>query len=52
MGIMLLSLHNVTELIRFTQQIREAILRDTFTTEFAHWLDDAELVDAAKSQET
>lgn len=52
LGIMLLSLHNVTELIRFTQQIREAILRDTFTTEFAHWLDDAELVDAAKSQET
>jgi queuine tRNA-ribosyltransferase len=36
---MLLSLHNVTELIRFTQAIRAAILNDTFTTEFGHWLD-------------
>jgi queuine tRNA-ribosyltransferase len=34
----LLSIHNITELIRFTQQIREAILGDRFTTEFAHWL--------------
>jgi queuine tRNA-ribosyltransferase len=39
LGFMLLSLHNVTELIRFTQLIREAILSDRFTTEFAHWLD-------------
>lgn len=38
LGITLLSLHNVTELIRFTQRIRESILSDTFTTEFAHWL--------------
>ncbi len=38
-GYMLLSLHNVTELIRFTQQIRAAILSDRFTTEFAQWLD-------------
>lgn len=38
LGFILLSLHNVTELIRFTQQIREAILSDRFTTEFAHWL--------------
>lgn len=34
----LLSIHNITELIRFTQRIREAILRDRFTTEFAQWL--------------
>jgi len=34
----LLSIHNVTELIRFTQRIRAAILSDRFTTEFAHWL--------------
>lgn len=34
----LLSIHNITELVRFTQQIREAILRDRFTTEFARWL--------------
>jgi queuine tRNA-ribosyltransferase len=38
LGIMLISLHNVTELIRFTQKIREAILCDRFTAEFAHWL--------------
>ncbi len=34
----LLSIHNITELIRFTQKIRESILNDTFTTEFGHWL--------------
>ncbi|MBW4505863.1 MAG: tRNA guanosine(34) transglycosylase Tgt [Scytonematopsis contorta HA4267-MV1] len=34
----LLSIHNITALIRFTQRIREAILNDTFATEFAHWL--------------
>ena len=34
----LLSIHNVTELIRFTQRIRTAILSDRFTTEFAQWL--------------
>ncbi|MBE9124580.1 MULTISPECIES: tRNA guanosine(34) transglycosylase Tgt [unclassified Coleofasciculus] len=39
LGYMLLSLHNVTELIRFTQRIREAILDGSFTTEFAQWLE-------------
>lgn len=34
----LLSIHNVTELIRFTQRIREAILSDRFTEEFSRWL--------------
>jgi queuine tRNA-ribosyltransferase len=34
----LLTIHNITELIRFTQRIRTAILSDRFTTEFAHWL--------------
>ncbi|MBW4516911.1 MAG: tRNA guanosine(34) transglycosylase Tgt [Timaviella obliquedivisa GSE-PSE-MK23-08B] len=38
LGYTLLSIHNITELIRFTQQIREAILGDRFTTEFSHWL--------------
>lgn len=38
LGYLLLSLHNVTELIRFTQRIRTAILEDRFTTEFADWL--------------
>jgi queuine tRNA-ribosyltransferase len=34
----LLSIHNITELMRFTQGIREAILSDRFPTEFARWL--------------
>lgn len=34
----LLSLHNIHELIRFTQQIREAILSDRFVEEFSYWL--------------
>jgi queuine tRNA-ribosyltransferase len=39
LGYILLSLHNITELVRFTQQIREAILRDRFLEEFGGWLD-------------
>lgn len=38
LGYMLLSLHNVTELIRFTQKMRAAILSDRFATEFTYWL--------------
>jgi len=38
LGYTLLSIHNITELIRFNRQIRDAILADRFTTEFAHWL--------------
>ncbi len=34
----LLSIHNITELVRFTQRIRAAILADRFTEEFADWL--------------
>lgn len=34
----LLSIHNITELIRFTRRIRESILSDRFTAEFADWL--------------
>ena len=37
LGYTLLSIHNVTELVQFTQRIRAAILGDRFTTEFAHW---------------
>ena len=36
----LLSIHNITELVRFTQRIREAILGDRFLAEFGHWLGD------------
>jgi queuine tRNA-ribosyltransferase len=35
----LISIHNVTELVRFTQRIREAILSDRFVAEFGHWLE-------------
>lgn len=41
LGYTLLSIHNITELVRFTQRIRAAILNDRFTTEFAEWLGDA-----------
>ena len=34
----LLSIHNITELVSFTQQIRAAIVKGTFTEEFARWL--------------
>lgn len=34
----LLSIHNITELVHFTQRIRAAILGDRFTIEFAKWL--------------
>jgi queuine tRNA-ribosyltransferase len=37
----LLSIHNITELVRFTQQIRKAILSDRFVEEFGHWLSPA-----------
>ncbi|MBE9048631.1 tRNA guanosine(34) transglycosylase Tgt [Pleurocapsales cyanobacterium LEGE 10410] len=42
LGYIMLSLHNVTELIRFTQQIRRSIIGGTFATEFAGWLDQVE----------
>lgn len=34
----LISIHNITELIRFTQRIRTAIFEGRFATEFAAWL--------------
>jgi queuine tRNA-ribosyltransferase len=39
LGFTLISLHNVTELVRFTQRIRDSIFRGDFTTEFAKWLE-------------
>jgi queuine tRNA-ribosyltransferase len=38
LGYMLLSLHNVRELIRFTQEIRAAILEQRFVEEFSRYL--------------
>ncbi|MBW4474938.1 MAG: tRNA guanosine(34) transglycosylase Tgt [Stenomitos rutilans HA7619-LM2] len=34
----LLSIHNITELVQFTQAIRRAIFNNSFTAEFGHWL--------------
>jgi queuine tRNA-ribosyltransferase len=39
----LLSIHNITELIRFTQKIRESILSDRFVQDFGHWLQEEEV---------
>lgn len=41
LGFIMLSLHNITELIRFTQSIRDSIFQGTFATEFASWLQDS-----------
>lgn len=41
LGYTLLSIHNITELVRFTQRIRAAILADRFAEEFSHWLQPA-----------
>jgi len=38
LGYIMLSLHNVTELIRFTQSIRTSIFQGTFAEDFATWL--------------
>jgi queuine tRNA-ribosyltransferase len=38
LGYTLLSIHNITELVRFTQSIRSAILEDQFADRFATWL--------------
>lgn len=38
LGYILLSLHNINELISFTQKIRAAIVNDTFIAEFQNWL--------------
>lgn len=35
----LLSIHNITELVRFTQAIRAAILEDRFQAQFKPWLE-------------
>lgn len=39
LGLILISLHNLHEMIAFTNKIRQAIINDTFVEEFGHWLD-------------
>jgi queuine tRNA-ribosyltransferase len=34
----LLSIHNITALVRFTQEIRRSILNGTFATDFSAWI--------------
>lgn len=41
LGYTLLSIHNITELVRFTQSIRQSILQGTFSADFATWLTSA-----------
>lgn len=38
LGLILISLHNLHEMIAFTNKIRQAIINDTFVEEFGHWL--------------
>jgi queuine tRNA-ribosyltransferase len=38
LGYTLLSIHNITELVRFTQRIRASIQAGTFVEEFGNWL--------------
>jgi queuine tRNA-ribosyltransferase len=38
----LISIHNITELIRFTQRIRTSILAGAFAQDFARWLEPVE----------
>ncbi|MTF40008.1 tRNA guanosine(34) transglycosylase Tgt [Cyanobacterium aponinum] len=38
LGYILLSLHNIYELINFTRKIRQAIINDSFVEEFGHYL--------------
>jgi queuine tRNA-ribosyltransferase len=38
LGLILISLHNLHEMIAFTKKIRQAIINDTFVEQFGHWL--------------
>jgi queuine tRNA-ribosyltransferase len=44
LGYTLLSIHNITELVRFTQRMRSAILAGDFAQKFAKWLAPVEKV--------
>jgi queuine tRNA-ribosyltransferase len=41
LGYILLSLHNIAELVRFTTDIRRSILAGSFAEEYGAWLEDA-----------
>jgi queuine tRNA-ribosyltransferase len=50
LGYILLSLHNIAELIRFTAHIRQSIFNGTFATDFAQWLDSEDCTLAQSSE--
>lgn len=52
LGYTLLSIHNITELVRFTSRIREAILGDRLLVEFGHWLQSLEATPDGGSHQT
>lgn len=43
LGFTLLSIHNITELIRFTQQMRQAIIENRFVEQFGNYLNKQEI---------
>ncbi len=47
----LLSIHNITELVQFTQRIRTAILSNRFLEEFGEWLTSASTDDPAHTNQ-
>ncbi len=49
LGYILLSLHNIAELIRFTVDIRRSILAGSFAEDYADWLADGEALDVTRS---
>lgn len=38
LGFILISLHNLHEMVQFTNKIRTSIINDTFVEDFGHWL--------------
>jgi queuine tRNA-ribosyltransferase len=42
LGYILLSIHNIHELVRFTQEMRRAIVDDRFTVDFKPWLEEVD----------
>ena len=49
LGYILLSIHNITELIHFTQKIRTAIISDRFVSEFSHGLEPEDVIGRTES---
>lgn len=48
LGFTLIAIHNITELIRFTQRMRDAIFNNCFVEEFGHFLTETPSLDQFK----